>query len=58
MRRWHPIDELAAALAEHGQRTVLPDGARWAALAVGRSGIRRLGDGDARRAAAGGVRGR
>lgn len=44
-----PIDELAAALAEHGQRTVLPDGGTvGGALAVGRSGIRRLGDGAVR----------
>lgn len=44
-----PIDELSAALAEVGQRTVLPDGGTiGGALAVGASGIRRLGDGPMR----------
>jgi glycolate oxidase FAD binding subunit len=44
-----PVDELAAALAEHGQRVALPPaGTVGGALAVGRSGIRRLGDGPVR----------
>ncbi|MCX6521932.1 MAG: FAD-binding protein [Actinobacteria bacterium] len=44
-----PVDELSAALAEVGQRTVLPAGGTvGGALAVGRSGIRRLGDGAVR----------
>lgn len=44
-----PVDELDAALAEHGQRVALPPGGTvGGALAVGRSGIRRLGDGPAR----------
>lgn len=44
-----PVDELTAALAEVGQRVVLPPGGTvGGALAVGRSGLRRLGDGPAR----------
>ena len=44
-----PVAELQAALAEVGQRTVLPDGGTvGGALALGRSGIRRLGDGPVR----------
>jgi FAD/FMN-containing dehydrogenase len=44
-----PIDVLATALAEVGQRTVLPPGGTvGGALAVGRSGVRRLGDGPMR----------
>ena len=44
-----PIAELAAALAEVGQRTVLPDGGTvGGALATGWSGTRRLGDGPMR----------
>jgi glycolate oxidase FAD binding subunit len=44
-----PVDQLSAALAEVGQRTVLPEGGTvGGALAVGRSGIRRLGDGAVR----------
>jgi glycolate oxidase FAD binding subunit len=44
-----PIDDLTAALAEVGQRTVLPPGGTvGGALAMGRSGIRRLGDGPVR----------
>ena len=44
-----PVDELDAALAEHGQRVALPPGGTvGGALALGRSGIRRLGDGPAR----------
>jgi glycolate oxidase FAD binding subunit len=44
-----PVDDLALALAEVGQRTVLPPGGTvGGALAVGRSGIRRLGDGPVR----------
>ncbi len=44
-----PVDELDAALAEHGQRVSLPPGGTvGGALAVGRSGLRRLGDGPAR----------
>ena len=43
------VDELDAALAEHGQRVALPPGGSvGGALAVGRSSIRRLGDGPAR----------
>lgn len=46
-----PVSELDAALAGHGQRVALPD---WpgatvgGVLAVGRSGVRRLGDGPIR----------
>ncbi len=44
-----PVAHLEAALAEHGQRTVLPPGGTvGGALAAGRSGIRRLGDGPLR----------
>ena len=44
-----PVDELAAALAEVGQRVALPDGGTvGGALAVGASSIRRLGDGPVR----------
>jgi glycolate oxidase FAD binding subunit len=44
-----PIAELAAALAEHGQRVALPDGGTvGGALAAGRSGLRRLGEGPLR----------
>ena len=44
-----PVDELDVALAEHGQRVALPPGGTvGGALAVGRSGIRRLGDGPSR----------
>ena len=44
-----PVDELDAALAAHGQRVALPPGGTvGGALAVGRSGIRRLGDGPSR----------
>ncbi len=44
-----PVDELSAALAAVGQRAVLPAGGTvGGALAVGRSGIRRLGDGAVR----------
>jgi FAD/FMN-containing dehydrogenase len=44
-----PVDDLAAALAEVGQRCVLPSGGTvGGALAVGRSSIRRLGDGPVR----------
>ena len=44
-----PVDELDAALEEHGQRVALPPGGTvGGALAVGRSGIRRLGDGPTR----------
>jgi glycolate oxidase FAD binding subunit len=44
-----PVDELDAALQAHGQRVALPPGGTvGGALAVGRSGIRRLGDGPAR----------
>jgi glycolate oxidase FAD binding subunit len=40
------VDELGAALVEHGQRVALPPGGTvGGALAVGRSGIRRLGEG-------------
>ena len=43
------VDELDAALAAHGQRVALPPGGSvGGALAVGRSGIRRLGDGPVR----------
>jgi FAD/FMN-containing dehydrogenase len=43
------VDELDAALAEHGQRVALPSGGSvGGALAVGRSSLRRLGDGPAR----------
>ncbi len=43
------VAELSAALAEVGQRTVLPDGGTvGGALARGHSGIRRLGDGPLR----------
>lgn len=53
-----PVEVLAAALADVGQRTVLPGagdvggdvggGTVGGALAVGRSGVRRLGDGPVR----------
>ncbi|MEK7424055.1 MAG: FAD-binding protein [Actinomycetota bacterium] len=44
-----PIDELDAALREVGQRSVLPAGGTvGGALAMGRSGVRRLGDGPLR----------
>ena len=44
-----PVDVLDAALAEHGQRVALPAGGTvGGALAVGRSGTRRLGDGPVR----------
>ncbi|TPW10209.1 MAG: putative oxidase [Acidimicrobiaceae bacterium] len=44
-----PIDELDAALREVGQRSVLPAGGTvGGALAMGRSGVRRLGDGPMR----------
>jgi glycolate dehydrogenase FAD-binding subunit len=44
-----PVDDLDGALREHGQRVALPPGGTvGGALAVGRSGIRRLGDGPAR----------
>jgi glycolate dehydrogenase FAD-binding subunit len=44
-----PVDELDAALEVHGQRVALPPGGTvGGALAVGRSGIRRLGDGPTR----------
>ncbi len=44
-----PVADLAAALAEHGQFVALPAGGSvGGALAVGRSGIRRLGDGPVR----------
>jgi glycolate oxidase FAD binding subunit len=44
-----PIADLSAALREVGQRTVLPPGGTvGGALAVGRSGVRRLGDGPMR----------
>jgi FAD/FMN-containing dehydrogenase len=44
-----PVEELDVALAEHGQRVALPAGGTvGGALAVGRSGIRRLGDGPSR----------
>ena len=40
------VDDLSAALAEHRQRVALPPGGTvGGALAVGRSGTRRLGDG-------------
>lgn len=44
-----PVDELAAALAQHGQRVALPAGGTvGGALAVGRSGTWRLGWGPVR----------
>jgi hypothetical protein len=44
-----PVADLAAALAEHGQCVAVPDGGTiGGALAVGRSGIRRLGWGPVR----------
>lgn len=44
-----PVDELDAALAELGQRVCLPPGGTvGGALAVGSSGVRRLGDGPVR----------
>ncbi|HEY1281905.1 MAG TPA: FAD-binding protein [Acidimicrobiales bacterium] len=44
-----PVDELAAALAERGQRVALPpSGTVGGALAVGRATVRRLGDGPVR----------
>ena len=44
-----PVDDVTAALAEVGQRLALPAGGTiGGALAVGRSGIRRLGDGPVR----------
>lgn len=44
-----PVDDLARALADVGQRTVLPSGGTvGGALALGRSGVRRLGDGPMR----------
>jgi FAD/FMN-containing dehydrogenase len=44
-----PVDDLYAALAEHGQRVAVPSGGTvGGALAVGRSGIRRLGWGPIR----------
>jgi glycolate dehydrogenase FAD-binding subunit len=44
-----PVDELDAALADHGQRVAVPAGGTvGGALAVGRSGIRRLGWGPIR----------
>ena len=44
-----PVDELDAALQLHGQRVALPPGGTvGGALAAGRSGIRRLGDGPVR----------
>ncbi|MFT3854733.1 MAG: FAD-binding protein [Ilumatobacteraceae bacterium] len=44
-----PVDELDAALADVGQRVALPPGGTvGGALAAGRSGIRRLGDGSVR----------
>jgi glycolate oxidase FAD binding subunit len=43
------VEELAAALAEHGQRVSIPPGGTvGGALAVGHSGIRRLGHGAVR----------
>ncbi|MFN8024437.1 MAG: FAD-binding protein [Acidimicrobiales bacterium] len=43
------VDELAAALAPHGQRTALPPGGTvGGALSLGHSGVRRLGDGPVR----------
>lgn len=43
------VADLAAALADVGQRVALPDGGTvGGALAVGRSGVRRLGDGPVR----------
>jgi FAD/FMN-containing dehydrogenase len=44
-----PVADVSAALAEHGQRVSVPCGGTvGGALAVGRSGIRRLGDGPVR----------
>ena len=44
-----PVDELAAALAEHGQTVVLPAGGTvGGALATGNSGVGRLGRGPLR----------
>jgi glycolate oxidase FAD binding subunit len=44
-----PVDELGAALAEHGQCVAIPSsGTVGGALAVGRSGVRRLGWGPMR----------
>ncbi|MEY4607711.1 MAG: hypothetical protein RLY45_2471 [Actinomycetota bacterium] len=44
-----PVDELAAALAEHGQAVALPPGGSvGGALALGRSDVRRLGWGPVR----------
>jgi glycolate oxidase FAD binding subunit len=44
-----PVEELAAALAERGQRVALPpSGTVGGALAVGRATVRRLGDGPVR----------
>ena len=44
-----PVADVAAALAEHGQCVAVPDGGTiGGALAVGRSGIRRLGWGPVR----------
>jgi glycolate oxidase FAD binding subunit len=44
-----PVADLAAALAEHGQSVAIPEGGTvGGALALGRSGIRRLGDGPVR----------
>ena len=44
-----PVDELDAALADHGQAVAItPSGTVGGALAVGRSGIRRLGYGPIR----------
>ena len=41
-----PVDDVDAALAEHGQQVAIPSGGTiGGALAVGRSGIRRLGYG-------------
>jgi glycolate oxidase FAD binding subunit len=43
------LADISAALAEHGQRVAIPPGGTLGgALAVGRSGIRRLGDGPIR----------
>lgn len=44
-----PVDELVAALAEHGQTVALPAGGTvGGALSVGQSDVRRLGDGPVR----------
>ncbi len=44
-----PVDELSAALVEHGQRVALPPGGTvGGALSLGHSGLRRLGDGPVR----------